>query len=222
MAEEAGQCDRAGPRIAAVETQKEGVRDRGVRCRHAEGVPRCGRHRGPVGAVLARIAGGATAPAAARAAASATPAPVRPAPTAIQPLPREAPGARLRIPPAAARRAHELGVDARGLRGSGPQGAVTIADVAHEVRSVDLVIVAAPSACSALEYGGLRAQGAMATTVGSQSPTAAAHPGRPNDSKSRPRLAWLRAMALTCVGRGSPDIGFYELQEHQQPWSNVR
>jgi pyruvate dehydrogenase E2 component (dihydrolipoamide acetyltransferase) len=36
---------------------------------------------------------------------------------------------RLRISPAAARRASELGVDVRGLSGSGPQGAIAIADV---------------------------------------------------------------------------------------------
>jgi pyruvate dehydrogenase E2 component (dihydrolipoamide acetyltransferase) len=84
----------------------------------------------PVGAVLARIEGHA---------ATATPASA-PTPPAM-PGPGEAPsppimpprlppsGKRLRISPAAARRALELEVDARGLRGSGPQGAITVADV---------------------------------------------------------------------------------------------
>ncbi len=80
----------------------------------------------PVGAVLARI-GGATV--AARPAAAPPPAETPPA----RPLPprRESPtpAGRLRISPVAARRAAELGVDARGLRGSGPAGAIVIADV---------------------------------------------------------------------------------------------
>jgi len=79
----------------------------------------------PVGAVLARIDGLAAARPAA-----APPAIERPP---VQPIvpPREAPApaGRLRISPAAARRAAELGVDVRGLSGSGPQGAIAIADV---------------------------------------------------------------------------------------------
>ncbi len=86
----------------------------------------------PVGAVLARIEGHA---------AMATPAaelapppmplprPVQVSPPAVTP-PRPSPaGERLRISPAAARRALELGIEARGLLGSGPQGAITVADV---------------------------------------------------------------------------------------------
>ncbi|MGE4074398.1 MAG: dihydrolipoamide acetyltransferase family protein [Reyranella sp.] len=91
----------------------------------------------PVGAVLARIDGLAAAKAAAGPppplvppATAAAPAAV---PPAAQPLPprREAlPSAeRLRISPAAARRAAELGVDVRALSGSGPGGAIAIADV---------------------------------------------------------------------------------------------
>jgi pyruvate dehydrogenase E2 component (dihydrolipoamide acetyltransferase) len=80
----------------------------------------------PVGAVLARINGMAAAP---------TPSAARPAvePPSAKPVvpPIETPAAvgRLRISPAAARRAAELGVDVRSLRGSGPQGAISIADV---------------------------------------------------------------------------------------------
>lgn len=106
----------------------------------------------PVGAVLARIEGEAEAPAPAASAPETkpvpTPAPTPPAPipTATtppapnpsapaqaarptgQPVPASS-GQRLRISPAAARRALELSVDARGLRGSGPQGAISVADV---------------------------------------------------------------------------------------------
>ncbi|MDP1965951.1 MAG: dihydrolipoamide acetyltransferase family protein [Reyranella sp.] len=95
----------------------------------------------PVGAVLARINGvGAAPPAAAPPLVSPPPGPpVHPAPpptpTSATPtpatptVPAMAPGERLRISPAAARRALELGVDVRGLRGGGPQGAIAVADV---------------------------------------------------------------------------------------------
>lgn len=79
----------------------------------------------PVGAVLARIDG-----LAALKSAAVPPAVERPA---VQPTVRQlgmpAPAGRLRISPAAARRAAVLGIDVRGLTGSGPQGAIAIADV---------------------------------------------------------------------------------------------
>ncbi|MBX9944735.1 MAG: 2-oxo acid dehydrogenase subunit E2 [Reyranella sp.] len=82
----------------------------------------------PVGAVLARIDSGevATVPA------SAPPQAVMPSMPAFKPAvvppPRPA-GERLRLSPAAARRAAELGVDPRGVVGSGQGGAITLADV---------------------------------------------------------------------------------------------
>jgi pyruvate dehydrogenase E2 component (dihydrolipoamide acetyltransferase) len=93
----------------------------------------------PVGAVLARIAS-------AGAAKGIAPAPPV-APPVIKPsiprreAPRPAPGplpasGRLRISPAAARRAAELGVDVRTLSGSGPQGAIAIADVEAAAKRV--------------------------------------------------------------------------------------
>ena len=90
----------------------------------------------PVGAVLARIdgVGAAPRPVAAKPApplpAAPVPAPVGPTSVRPPPVAAQPPAAgRLRISPAAARRAAELGVDVRGLRGSGPQGAIGIADV---------------------------------------------------------------------------------------------
>jgi pyruvate dehydrogenase E2 component (dihydrolipoamide acetyltransferase) len=88
----------------------------------------------PVGAVLARLdgVGAAPRPVAPKPAPPPTAAPI---PTPVVPTPVRPPLApppaaeRLRISPAAARRAAELGVDVRGLRGSGPQGAIGIADV---------------------------------------------------------------------------------------------
>lgn len=88
----------------------------------------------PVGAVLARIGGAADA------AQTIAPPPVapKPAPPAAPPPPAAAKpsaaappsaGERLRISPVAARRALDLGVDVRQLRGSGPQGAIALADV---------------------------------------------------------------------------------------------
>lgn len=95
----------------------------------------------PVGAVLARIdAVGAASPTAAPpvAAPPSVPSPLAPpprpappaAPTPVPPtMPEPAAAKRLRISPAAARRALELGIDVRGLHGSGPQGAIAVADV---------------------------------------------------------------------------------------------
>lgn len=86
----------------------------------------------PVGAVLARIesAGSTTTlqpPSPTQAMAPPAAAPSRPVPSS-RPVAPSGEG-RLRISPAAARRAMELGVDARALRGSGPQGAITVADI---------------------------------------------------------------------------------------------
>ena len=108
----------------------------------------------PVGAVLARIDGvGAAPPAAApplvlpppgpsvHPAPSPTPSPATP--TWAAPIASAPPsGERLRISPAAARRALELGVDVRGLRGSGPQGAIAVADV--EAAAAEKPAAAAP------------------------------------------------------------------------------
>lgn len=95
----------------------------------------------PVGAVLARIDGVGAAPQAAAPPLVSPPPgpPVHPAPPPTPPpapptrapptAPAPPPGERLRISPVAARRALELGVDVLGLRGSGPQGAIAVADV---------------------------------------------------------------------------------------------
>jgi len=89
----------------------------------------------PVGAVLARIAAKDATIRPAPAAAPAPSLPTMPPPSARPAAPPPAaappppPGGRLRISPAAARRAAELGVDVRGLAGSGPQSAIALADV---------------------------------------------------------------------------------------------
>lgn len=122
-----------GDIVAVVETQKGAfeieVFEEGVL---AEIVVAVGTEV-PVGAVLARIgSAGATV----QPAKPAAPAPPLPGPVVAAPVPppqRAAAalpaGERMRISPAAARRALELGVDVRSLRGSGPQGAIAIADV---------------------------------------------------------------------------------------------
>jgi pyruvate dehydrogenase E2 component (dihydrolipoamide acetyltransferase) len=91
----------------------------------------------PVGAVLARVmrAGeGAAAAMAAQPSASAVSPPgaaalAVPAPEAVAMRQLPPPGTRARISPAARQRAEALGVDAELLRGSGADGAVTLADV---------------------------------------------------------------------------------------------
>jgi len=91
----------------------------------------------PVGAVLARIDGMVLPEAAAGPPAAGVPPPIAAPPVATPPAARPFPprrepppaAERPRISPAAARRAAGLGVDVRGLGGSGPGGAITIADV---------------------------------------------------------------------------------------------
>jgi pyruvate dehydrogenase E2 component (dihydrolipoamide acetyltransferase) len=79
----------------------------------------------PVGSVLARVREDRPGPAVPGPAVGA-PAAAPPAVTAAAPEPT--PG-RLRISPAARKRAAELGVDAAALRGTGPGGAITLEDV---------------------------------------------------------------------------------------------
>ena len=79
----------------------------------------------PVGTVLARLDGQAVA-----APAIPPPTPAPPALTAASiPVPQPAPSGRLQVSPAARRRAAERGVDFQRIKGTGPGGAITIADV---------------------------------------------------------------------------------------------
>jgi pyruvate dehydrogenase E2 component (dihydrolipoyllysine-residue acetyltransferase) len=99
----------------------------------------------PVGTVLARLredrpAPAAPAPAAAPTPAVSAPAIAAPAPAAPTPAPASA---RVRISPVARRRAEALGVDAASLRGTGPEGAITLEDV--ERAAAGTAAPAAPS-----------------------------------------------------------------------------
>jgi pyruvate dehydrogenase E2 component (dihydrolipoamide acetyltransferase) len=79
----------------------------------------------PVGAVLAHVGDAASESARVSAAAHPTPAPLAPAPTA--PSAPQRTGSK--ISPAAKQRARALGIDVAPLRGSGVEGAITLADV---------------------------------------------------------------------------------------------
>ena len=88
----------------------------------------------PVGTVLALLEGAEAPPASAgkSGAADESPPPVTP-PAAEGPSPvmPAASGARLKISPAARKRAGELGIDVATLQGSGPGGVITLEDVEH-------------------------------------------------------------------------------------------
>jgi pyruvate dehydrogenase E2 component (dihydrolipoamide acetyltransferase) len=85
----------------------------------------------PVGAVLARVrdVGEAAAPTAAAPAAAPKSAPPRALAPEPVPVTSSAAPPRIKVSPAARRRAQELGFDAQRLQGSGADGAVTRADV---------------------------------------------------------------------------------------------
>ena len=81
----------------------------------------------PVGTVLALLEG-TEAPAAAEA---SLPPVVEPAADVPSPVKPAATAARLKISPAARKRASELGIDVATLQGSGPGGVITLEDVEH-------------------------------------------------------------------------------------------
>lgn len=63
--------------------------------------------------------------------------PAAPVPAPARAIPAAAPASRARISPAARKRAAERGVDANTLTGSGPQGAVTLADVEAAAKPIE-------------------------------------------------------------------------------------
>jgi pyruvate dehydrogenase E2 component (dihydrolipoamide acetyltransferase) len=118
---------RRGDVVAVVETQKGAIEIEIFEDGVVEEICVPVGHEAPVGAVLARLAGGA-GPRAAPAPPRAVAVPIVPAPSPLVPA---APtlGARHAVSPAARRRAAELGVDITGVRGTGVGGAVCLADV---------------------------------------------------------------------------------------------
>ncbi len=91
----------------------------------------------PVGTVLAMLRGkiGAAPPGPAPVPALAVAAlPVVPAPAPLSPGPPPGARGRVRASPAARSRARELGLDPATIRGTGPEGAVTVADVEAAAR----------------------------------------------------------------------------------------
>ncbi len=84
----------------------------------------------PVGTVLAQVRGAKeTLGAPAAQPASISPSPQIPPPAALETPAAAIAPTRVRVSPAARRRAHELGLDADRLQGTGVEGAVTLADV---------------------------------------------------------------------------------------------
>ena len=120
-----GDTVKRGDVVAVVETQKGAIEieifNNGVVSELAVPVGQLV----PVGSVLARLDGEAVA---APAIPSPTPAPPALTPASI-PVPPPAPSGRLQVSPAARRRAAERGVDLQRIKGTGPGGAITIADV---------------------------------------------------------------------------------------------
>lgn len=140
----------------------------------------------PVGTVLATLlAPGETAPPAAVSVPEAEPAaaPAAVPVAALQPLPPAAPGERRRVSPAARKHAEELGIDLAGVLGSGPGGAVTLADVAQ---------------AAAVRVGGGKARAAE-PSAGSALPT--------------DRQAEMRKAIAAAMSRSKREIPHYYLSE---------
>lgn len=140
----------------------------------------------PVGTVLATLlAPGETAPPAAISVPEAEPAAAHAAVpvAALQPLPPAAPGERRRVSPAARKHAEELGIDLAGVLGSGPGGAVTLADVEQ---------------AAAVRVGGGKARAAE-PSAGSALPT--------------DRQAEMRKAIAAAMSRSKREIPHYYLSE---------
>ena len=127
-----GDAVKSGDIVAVVETQKGAIEIETFQAGVIEAFLVEPGRKVPVGTPLARIRGEGEAAAEKPAAAPAAPAPLAPTPVtppvAPPSLPIGAP-AKSRASPAARKRAAELGVDLAGIAGSGPDGAITLADV---------------------------------------------------------------------------------------------
>lgn len=138
---------KPGDLVAVVETQKGAIDveifDEGV----IDDLVPVGTEL-PVGGLLARVRGAEGAPP------QAPPAP----PVA------PAPASRTRVTPAARRRAGELGVDIAGLRGTGPDGSVTVGDVEAAAAKATLP-PPTPAEPSMRGFDPVQMRAAIATTV---------------------------------------------------------
>jgi pyruvate dehydrogenase E2 component (dihydrolipoamide acetyltransferase) len=142
---------KRGDVVAVVETQKGAIEIETFQSGQIEQILVELKSKVPVGTPLARIrtdgeakptAVAAAPPPVAPAPAVAAP-PVTPAierPPVTLPPPRLAPGAAARVSPAARKLAEERGIDLSTITGSGPDGAITIADVERRISAA----VAAP------------------------------------------------------------------------------
>jgi pyruvate dehydrogenase E2 component (dihydrolipoamide acetyltransferase) len=122
-----------GDIIAVVETQKGAIEVEAFENGTLETLITKPGERLPVGVTMAIIRGPgetAQAPSGAAPASATVSAPVPQAPAAVAPFrPARQPPPAHRVSPAARRRATELGIDVETLAGTGPGGAVSIADV---------------------------------------------------------------------------------------------
>jgi pyruvate dehydrogenase E2 component (dihydrolipoamide acetyltransferase) len=161
-----GDAVRKGQVIAVVDTAKAAI---DVECWH-DGVVHALRvepgEKIPVGRLMAVLRSAGESAADVERQLAAPPAPARPAPTAVgqavtvaaAPLtavmaPRGEGGERRKVSPIARRRATELGLDLDAIPGTGPQGAVTLADVEgrHGVPPAIALKPAAPALTRAQE-----------------------------------------------------------------------
>ncbi len=164
----------------------------------------------PVGTVLALLEG-TEAPSAAEASPPPVIEPTVDVPSPVKPA---APAARLKISPAARKRAGELGIDVATLQGSGPGGVITLEDV-EQARSAPQPTAHAPAAGSSSTAGMREAIAAamsrskreiphyyLATTVDVTPATqwlAAHNASAPVAERLLFAALLVKAIALTCV-----------------------
>ncbi|HEX6899827.1 MAG TPA: dihydrolipoamide acetyltransferase family protein [Thermoanaerobaculia bacterium] len=126
---------KRGDVVAIIETEKSDIEVEIFASGQVEKILVEKGQKVPVGTLLATLATNgeaAAAPAPAPKPVAAPPPPPTPVPVAT-PAPPPPPAAGLRSSPAARKRARELGIDLAAVTGSGPSGAVTLADVEEAV-----------------------------------------------------------------------------------------
>ncbi|HSK80273.1 MAG TPA: E3 binding domain-containing protein, partial [Thermoanaerobaculia bacterium] len=127
-----GDAVKRGDVVALIETEKSDIEVEIFAAGVVEQLVVEEGQRVPVGTLLARVRTNGEVKAAPREAPvppPPAPAPVSPAPPVPVPAPVPSPPAALRSSPAARRKARELGLDLAAIPGTGPGGAVTLADV---------------------------------------------------------------------------------------------
>lgn len=214
-----GDTVKRGDVVALIETEKSDIEVEIFASGVVERLVVEEGQRVPVGTLLAMVRTNGEVKAAPREAPPpAPPAPVSPAPPVPVPAPVPSPPAALRSSPAARSKARELGLDLAAISGTGPGGAVTLADVekaavspAPPPRHVHAVArkVAEALGVDLSRVPGTGVSGAV-TKADVEAAAAALRPAAP-EAPPRDRAASMRRAIGAAMARSKREIPHYYL-----------